>query len=133
MSIKFNYPKSILPTFYIITTFPMCFNVILLLPSQSSKWPYTVVPHQNIVSISALPFPGIWPLLCSFRDIDSLISIQYNNAPNVVPSSPNLVTLMMEKLGSSETLVVITAKWRNIPEYVIFHSHRRENLKSYTL
>jgi hypothetical protein len=36
---------------------------------------------------------------------------------NVVPSSPILVTLMMEALSSSETSVL--------------HSHRRENIKSY--
>jgi hypothetical protein len=29
-------------------------------------------------------------------------------------------------------LVLTRAKWRNIPEDTILHSHRRENLKSYT-
>jgi hypothetical protein len=50
---------------------------------------------------------------------------------NVVPSSPILVTLMMETIRTSEMSVLALATRCHIPEYGILHSRRRENLKSY--
>jgi hypothetical protein len=49
---------------------------------------------------------------------------------NVVPSSPILVTLMIEALRPYGKSVLIRTR-RNIPEGGIHQSHRRENLKSY--
>jgi hypothetical protein len=49
---------------------------------------------------------------------------------NVVPTSPILVTLMIEAIRSFETSALIRVTHRHIPEDDILHSHRREHLKS---
>jgi hypothetical protein len=53
-------------------------------------------------------------------------------AAYVVPISPIFVTLMKEAPRSPETSFLTRATRRNNPEDTILHSHRRENLKSYT-
>jgi uncharacterized membrane protein len=43
-----------------------------------------------------------------------------------------LSTMKMEAIRTSDTSVNTTFKRRHIPEDCFLHSHRRENLKSYT-
>jgi hypothetical protein len=49
---------------------------------------------------------------------------------NIVPSSPILVTLIMEALSFSETCILTRITRRNILEDAILHNHCSENLKS---
>jgi hypothetical protein len=66
-------------------------------------------------------------------DIALLRSVRRLLVTANVPSSPILVTLMLEALHSSETLVLTKTTWCNIPDDGILHSHRSENLKSYII
>jgi hypothetical protein len=59
---------------------------------------------------------------------------------NIVPSSPILVTLLMEAIRSSETVVLTKATRRNVPEdgilqtiyaFIIFLQFHNCNIKCY--
>jgi hypothetical protein len=65
------------------------------------------------------------------NNINSECVVRLLVTPDVVPSSPILVTLMMEAISSSLMSAHTRTTRRNIPEYGILHSHHRENHKSY--
>jgi hypothetical protein len=79
--------------------------------------------HNNVMSVSPEvstvgTSSGLWLQRSSVRRL--LVTA------NVVPSSPILVTLMMEALSFFETSVLIRATWRNVPEdgilYILIRS-----------
>jgi hypothetical protein len=84
--------------------------------------------RATIISVTRMCELGTTLAVTSNR---STLRKNTNINTNVVPSSPILVILMMEMLGSTETSVLTRSTRCIIPEDGIFHSHRREDLKPY--
>jgi hypothetical protein len=83
---------------------------------------------QGFLQVLRFPLPNI-PRHVRLVFLRSVLRLLV--AACVVPSSPIFVTLMLEIIRSSETSILTRATRRNIPRDGIFHSPRRENLKSY--
>jgi hypothetical protein len=67
---------------------------------------------------------------CGYRNASIRSVLPLLVTAKCVPSSPILVSLMLEAIRSSETSVLKIATRRDSPEDNILHSYRRENLKS---
>jgi hypothetical protein len=80
----------------------------------------SIVPIINMTKIGDLGTP----VAATSRLLRLLVTAN-------VPSSPILVTLMMQAIRSSEISVLTRTTLRNIPKDGILHNHRRENLKYY--
>jgi beta-lactamase regulating signal transducer with metallopeptidase domain len=75
----------------------------------------------------------LWNIMQCFlsHHLFLLTLLQLLVTANFVPSSPILVTLMLESMISSKASTLTTVTPRHITEDGILHSHRPENLKSY--
>jgi hypothetical protein len=89
------------------------------------------VSEEHIASIIRETRIGELETLLSLRNTVSSERASVAITASVVRSSSISVTLMMEAMRSSETSV-LKFRRHNIPESGILHSHRHENLKSYT-
>jgi hypothetical protein len=101
--------------------------------SRFEVWPFN--KHMQLPATPTSPSILIWystltlPFSHGIIFLRSVLRLLVT--AKVVPSSPILVTLMMEAPRSSETSVLTTVTLRNIPEDANLHSRRRENFKSH--
>jgi hypothetical protein len=91
----------------------------------------TDISEEHIASIIRMSRVGELGTTSAVTDNRSMLRLIVT--ANVDPSSPILVTLMMEAIFSFETSVPTRAARHDIPEDGIIHCHRREDLKSYTV
>jgi hypothetical protein len=89
--------------------------------------------RYNLVSLcKILGFHGADYEECHLKDLAFLRSLRWLLVTDsVVATSPILVTLLMEAIGSSKTSVHTKVTRRSIPEGDTFHSHRHETRGKY--
>jgi hypothetical protein len=83
-----------------------------------------------------MPSSGIWRRVDLVSDVsEELIASNFRveKSASEEPARAGFSTFKMEAIRSSETLVHTKSTQCHIPEDCMPHSHRYENLKSYTI